>query len=320
MVDFIQTVLQQLTHNVQYVPNAFKCYNPDTQCWDLNTPAIKDNNIIVFHFQDNVHPHCGCILELDYLERFYADCLDRICVVHWSHGLKDVYRGPIKLIEYSWHNVHTCTSVANRISEWQPYFTGVKTQAWQSLNGKWTQHRQRVYEVLKSWPNGVLSFADQLKLPTWDYNTTYRGGTDNDENFVRLAPLYASCLTNVVTETQYVERPGIVTEKTLLAMIAEQIPIVIGHPGIVQDCRDLGFDMFDDLVNNTYDHLPNDTRAESALHKNKNLILGNVKIDQHIQDRLKKQKEFVLYQFPEIMKQNLTNQLLDLFRPAVESI
>ncbi len=43
------------------------------------------------------------------------------------------------------------------------------------------------------------------------------------------------------------------TEKTAKAFLMNQIPILIAAPGMVQVLRELGFDMFDDIVDHSYD-------------------------------------------------------------------
>jgi hypothetical protein len=166
-------------------------------------------------------------------------------------------------------------------------------------------HRRRVVDQLLKFDNGSLSYGNEIALPEWSYQT-YRG-TENHDNFVRLAPLYAQSAVNIVTETQYDARPGIVTEKTLQAMIARQIPVVIGHPGIVQDCRELGFDMFEDLVDCSYDWAPNDSRAELAIMLNQDLILGRIDLAPY-QARLAAQRDFVLHHYSQRCFDNFTAQ------------
>jgi hypothetical protein len=112
---------------------------------------------------------------------------------------------------------------------------------------------------------------------------------------------------NIVTETQYDDRPGVISEKTLQAMIAKQIPIVIGHPGVVQSCQELGFDMFEDLVDTSYDWLPNDQRVEVALELNRELILGNRDLAPY-QERLQRQQDFVLDMYPKWIRANFVRQ------------
>jgi hypothetical protein len=107
---------------------------------------------------------------------------------------------------------------------------------------------------------------------------------------------------NIVTETEYNTAPGIISEKTLLAFAAQQIPVIIGHQGIVQHCKELGFDMFDDVVDISYDTLPNQVRVEQALHRNQDLILGKIDLAPY-QDRLIRQRQFLLDRYPDIMQQ-----------------
>ena len=281
----------------------YNCFQPPYNSqsgWPLRLPSVDfgPRTLVLLHFQDFVTTG---LTELEQIQAHYGQYSNQVVVTYWSHGLDQLYTGPINLIEFSNHNLATCESIAKRQSEWQPYFDQLRTTSWQCLNGRECSHRQRVVDVLQTWPNGVLSYGNQIALPKWAYST-YRG-TENDENFVRLSPLYAQCAVNIVTETQYDARPGIVTEKTLQAMIAGQIPVIIGHPGVVQDCQELGFDMFDDLVNISYDWLPNDQRAEAALEFNRELILGNVDLKPY-QERLQRQQNFVLDMYPKWIRAN----------------
>ena len=43
------------------------------------------------------------------------------------------------------------------------------------------------------------------------------------------------------------------TEKTIKPFIAKQIPLFFALPGLLNILRKLGFDLFDDLINNSYD-------------------------------------------------------------------
>jgi hypothetical protein len=285
----------------------YNCFQPPYSSqsgWPLRLPGVDfgPRTLVLLHFQDFVTPG---LTELAQIQTHYGQHSNQVVVTYWSHGLDQLYSGPINLIEFSNHNLATCESIAKRQSEWLPYFDQLRTMSWQCLNGRECSHRQRVADVLQPWPNGVLSYGNQIALPEWAYST-YRG-TENDENFVRLSPLYSQCAVNIVTETQYDARPGIVTEKTLQAMIAGQIPVVIGHPGIVQDCRELGFDMFEDLVNTSYDWLSNDQRAEAALELNKELILGNINLVPY-QERLQRQQNFVLDMYPKWIRANFVRQ------------
>lgn len=302
-MDYSQILHQTLTSLGYDLVAIYNCYNmgyDPIEGWPLKLPDVDfgPNTLLLLHFQDFCTPGYP-ILEVKRVEEKYKDRASQVLITYWSHGMDYGYTGPVKLIEFSNHNLATCYSIGQRQHEWQQYFERSRDVAWQCLNGRMCPHRQRVADVLKSWPNGVLSHGDKILLSKWDYST-YRG-TENDENFIRLAPLYSRTNVNIITETIYDARPGIVSEKTLMAFIAGQIPVIIGHPGIVQDCRDLGFDMFDDLVDTSYDWLPNDNRAEQALNSNKDLILGRVNLAPY-QERLRRQRDFVLNDYPSLIK------------------
>lgn len=279
--------------------------------WPLALPEIEwqPATRLVLHFQDRITPtEHGC-KELEQIEQFYGQHANQVIVVFYSHGLNKIYSGPIQLIEYSTHNWLTITDLEKVRNHWAGAFDMPKTQAWQCLNGRTCRHRHRVAMMLKTWPGGTLSYGTEIPLNEWDYGT-YRG-TENYENFVRLLPVYQSNQVNVVTETDYDARPGVICEKTLYAFVAGQVPVLIGHPGAVQDCRELGFDMFDDLVNTSYDWLPNDIRAETALELNQDLILGKKDLSQ-FQQRLKKNQQYVLNEFLDWMKLQAENDLVKI--------
>jgi hypothetical protein len=285
----------------------YNCFQPPYNSqsgWPLRLPNVEfgPRTLILLHFQDFVTPG---LTELAQVQSHYGQHSNQVVVTYWSHGLDQLYSGPINLIEFSNHNLATCETIRKRQTEWQYHFEQPRSMAWQCLNGRKCNHRLQVVNILKTWPDGILSYGDEILLDQWNYSS-YRG-TENDKNFVRLAPLYSQCSVNIVTETQYEDRPGIITEKTLQAMIAGQIPILIGHPGIVQDCRELGFDMFEDLVNTSYDWLPNDRRVEEALKLNKELILGNIDLKPY-QERLQHQKQFVLDVYPNWIRANFVRQ------------
>lgn len=270
--------------------------------WPLALPTIdwKENTRLVLHFQDRITPTQHGCHELDAIEKFYGANANRVIVVFYSHGLDKIYKGPVQLVNFSTHNWLTITDLLKIKDQWDGKFDQPKSYVWQCLNGRTCEHRHRVAQVLKTWPNGTLSYGTEIPLDDWDYST-YRG-TENYENFIRLLPVYQRSQINIVTETDYAARPGVICEKTLYAFITKQIPIVIGHPGAVQDCRNLGFDMFDDLVNTTYDWLPNETRVETALALNKEFVLEQRDLTQY-QQRLQNNQQRALYGLVESMCQ-----------------
>ena len=94
-------------------------------------------------------------------------------------------------------------------------------------------------------------------------------------------------------------------------MAAEQIPIVIGHQGIVRHCEELGFDMFTDLVDVSYDLMPNEVRAEQAILLNQDLIQGRINLAPY-RDRLREQREFLLDDFSTMIELRFINAINNL--------
>jgi hypothetical protein len=299
--NFFQDLFKKSGFEVHVEHNAFQIpYHPNT-AWPLRLPDIefKDNTMLFLHFQDFITVRDGRIVELDLVADHYGDRSNQIVVMHWPHAMHRYYQGPINLIEFNLHEYNIIKNLHHRWAEWKHMFDQPRSHAWQCLNGRKCSHRYQVKEILRNCPNGVLSYHDEILLPEWAYSTY--PGTENEDNFIRLANVYGSCAVNIVTETQYDSAPGIITEKIIMAMLAEQIPIVIGYPGIVADCKELGFDMFDDVVDISYDQLPNEIRAEQAILRNQDLIQGHIDLSPY-RERLRAQREFLLDDYPTIME------------------
>lgn len=304
---FFQQTLEELGFEVQGVWNAYDPPYHPVDGWPLKLPDIefKSNTILLLHFQDFVTFNSTGIVELQQVEQCYKDRANQVLVTHMHHGLEKIYQGPVNLIEYSNHNCREMLRLQARWDECEPYISQPKTHAWQCLNGRMCPHRRRAVDILQNWNNGWLSYGPEIPLPLWDYGT-YRG-TENDENFVRLLPVYSTAAVNIVTETQYDHHPGVICEKTLFAMAARQIPIIIGYPGIIADCQNMGFDMFNDVVDTSYDWLPNDQRVEQAILRNQHLIQGQVPIE-HLKDRLIAQSDRVLNLTEQYYRTNFADQ------------
>jgi hypothetical protein len=88
-----------------------------------------------------------------------------------------------------------------------------------------------------------------------------------------LTPHFTSGIIHVVAETtheinQYEVHWGDelrVTEKTVKPLLLQQIPIFLSMKGHVAHLRQLGFDMFDDLVDHSYDSIENPESRFCAL-------------------------------------------------------
>lgn len=292
-----QQTFAELGFDVVGVWNVFDSeYNWESG-WQCRLPVVnfKSNTVLLMYLQDRVTVVNGRVLELEKIIQQYSENLEQIVAVHMHPGLDEIYSGPVKLIEFSNHNCALMNSLQSQIELWQHIPQQTKTIAWQCLNGRPCQHRRRAVDVLQTWTNGMLSYGRDIPLTGWDYGTY--PGSSNEENFVRLAQVYGSCAFNIVTETLYDEYPGLYSEKTLLAFLAHQIPIMISTPRLVEKLRLQGFDMFDDIVDHRYDLAPNDQRVEIALESNKQVILNQYDTSTLL-PRLRANKELALVTLP----------------------
>ena len=294
-------VLSRLGVHAHFEYNTFTPpYNPELG-WPLKLPDVdwESNTMLWLHFQDFVTFQNDRIVELDCVAKHYGPRANRVLVTHMHPGLEKVYNGPINLIEFSSHNYREIQIMRERWSEWQHIAEHVKTQPWQCLNGRKCPHRKWTINILSEWGDGILSYGPDIPLPEW--HISQLKGRENCDNFIGLGGVYSKCAVNIVTETLYDPVPGLFSEKTLHALFAQQIPIVIGSQGLVSSIRAHGFDMFDDVVDTSYDSLPNEIRIPRALELNRDLIQGRIDLTPY-QQRLRAQREFVLDDYTNMME------------------
>ena len=73
-----------------------------------------------------------------------------------------------------------------------------------------------------------------------------------------------------------------ITEKTLMAILHGTVPIIVGVPGAIKLCKDLGFDMYDGIIDNSYDAvLDNNERFEKIMY-----MVENKSAEKHL-DKLR---------------------------------
>lgn len=68
---------------------------------------------------------------------------------------------------------------------------------------------------------------------------------------------FCNSYINFITETTVSNTVTFISEKTFKAFRSGQLPIWLGSPNTVKYIRDLGFDVFDDIINHSYDQEPN---------------------------------------------------------------
>lgn len=106
-------------------------------------------------------------------------------------------------------------------------------------------------------------------VPYSPYEDGYSG--QNDHGVTHLA--YTDTYINLVTETScdfidlYVHCDApILTEKTTKPLLCRQMFLMCAQTGAVQFMRDLGFDMFDDIIDHSYDKIEGFVPKTYAIH------------------------------------------------------
>ena len=122
---------------------------------------------------------------------------------------------------------------------------------------------------------GYKKFYNNADLKNIDYGEIYPTANNNVDNFVkRLAPLYQKSFVEIVSESSFAAPSYMITEKTLNSMYGCNFPIVLAGVGAVDHLRTVGFDLFDDVVDHSYDKIANPfDRIIAAIENNRRLLI-----------------------------------------------
>jgi hypothetical protein len=92
------------------------------------------------------------------------------------------------------------------------------------------------------------------------------------QRFLQQAVFEPTCVS-LITEPAFFERETIITEKTIMAIYGGTVPIWVGGWRIADYLRGQGFDVFDDIVDHSYQDMPDPwDRCYYAIEKNLNLL------------------------------------------------
>jgi hypothetical protein len=128
------------------------------------------------------------------------------------------------------------------------------------------------FNILKS---SELSLNDNKEI----YTT---GPNDNVTNFENvLSEYYKNTFVEIISETSYTEKAYLLTEKTLNSIYGCNFPILLCGQGSVKFLRDMGLDVFDDIVDHSYDSIENPVdRLYRAITDNIELLINSNKTKQ----------------------------------------
>ena len=189
-----------------------------------------------------------------------------------------------------------------------------KTSTFNFMINKPRPHRVLLLEMIEKF--GLTVYCHSLAWKTNTINnipvTDYRFGPEvaidrgvrngqfrNAHTYQALLQknVFEPTCVSLITEPAYYERETIITEKTLMARYAGNIPIWVGGWRIPEYLKQAGFDTFDDIVDHSYQDLtdPKD-RSQQAIELNLDLLRYfdiTKRINWECRDRLRKNVELL---------------------------
>jgi len=119
------------------------------------------------------------------------------------------------------------------------------------------------------------------KIQSYNFNLTdgadiYSSrNNDNVGNFKNnLSNSYKNSFVEFINETSCPEKCFLLTEKTLNSIYACNFPIWISSKGTVKFLREIGLDVFDDVIDHSYDEIEDPyLRIYHAINQNKNFLM-----------------------------------------------
>jgi len=174
-------------------------------------------------------------------------------------------------------------------------------------------------QSLMSKGNKKLLFYD---FPITDEYDIYNNiDNDNVGNFKsKLSNYYKNTFVEIICETTYTEKSFLITEKTQNSIFGCNFPIWISSQGTVKFMREMGIDVFDDIIDHSYDEVENPIdRMYLAISKNKDILTNsNVKnIWKKNIHRFEKNVEFIkkgMYDFYDARARKQIGELHEHFK------
>ena len=145
----------------------------------------------------------------------------------------------------------------------KPYFSDM-IFGWGRRTG-WTKD----YLEQEDFINDIVITDDEWgKLATLPQRILAHPNDDTDHNDRTTDHIaYTSACLNIITETTSRNDTPQLTEKSFKPILAGQFFIMIGSRGLIQYMRDIGFDVFDDIINHSYDSIEDDRERIAAAIK-----------------------------------------------------
>ena len=256
--------------------------------WHVNLPSPKDlpwhlpNFRLVLNLQDmlTTSRNDKFPIELHSIHDFYSgfDFVDmnKIIVLVWPMGLQKDWGissdDTFNLIEFSSHQYETWCQYKDAEDVLRDAF---------SREHKDFEYNfvcpQRIYKPHRGALHGSLdSSIGNISLQTKGIQLAYPSLTmqEYDDTYNNLLNLlcmkknYNTSLFTIISESQYAEEYGIITEKTWNAIVAGHPFLMCAHQFALVQLQGLGFHTYSNVFDETYDELDNVVRMKDMIDSN----------------------------------------------------
>lgn len=257
--------------------------------WDVHVPRnttfcnFEDPEYrLVINLQDmltryNEYEFPGELVKLEQHFKKNNFPLEQIIVLVWPMRIKKKWpKDSFHLIEFSSHQYETWCSYKDA--------ERVLRQAFSAEQKRFEFNfvcPQRIYKphraaLQNSLNDRIGNISLQTKgielaypnLSVEEYDNTY----NNLANLLAMKKNYNTALFTIVSESQYSEQYGIITEKTFNAIVAGHPFLLCAHQYAIEDLRDYGFLSWNYLFDEMYDELDNVVRMKDMLTSNANFV------------------------------------------------
>lgn len=278
---FIQTLRQFFPNSI--IRDAALKFPITTSGWAVDMPGKGECRFdesdfwLILNLQDMLTDHGGAVPnELSQIHDFYESWADlqRIIVVVWPTGIADSWPdASFHVVEFSTHQWETWQQYKQAEDQLRHAFADVNKRFENNflcMNRIAKPHRKIAYSRLSSFGTGncsLQSAGQELKYPGLTYER-YDHLYNNLANLFSVAENFNTSLFSVVTESQYQERWGIITEKTFNAMVAGHPFMILGHEGALDNVRSYRFQNYGDLFGEQYQYSKNAHRIDDMIFEN----------------------------------------------------
>jgi len=171
-----------------------------------------------------------------------------------------------------------------------------------TMHNQWNELYEKNSTPAEWWNNDVVNKFNLLR-------TTLPVETKDRHNPHAIThPACTDSYVNYVTETSTLNNTITVTEKTWKPIMAGQLGLWLSNPGAVGFLRSIGFDMFDDLMNNhLYDNETNLNQRIDMIHTTIDHLM-TLDLDQVFQDTTARRQANLDLFYSKTLEESLTIQ------------